>query len=385
MPDLLQHYQTSASSKAGEAHCLPFEVYRNPAIWQEEARRIFHNDWVFICCEQELKEAGSYYAFELAGESLAIIRQDDNSLVALSNVCRHRGTPLLETGFGTTEKLIVCPYHAWAYEKNGDLKAIPLAGKNGPDKKEHCLPVFRLESWHGLLFINLNSEAEPLMQRLDGIDDYLSGFDLAEFKAGNTGAEEYWQSNWKLAMENAMESYHLFKVHKETLETTTPTRGAFYLAGSSEWSLTAGKINQPQSKLMKWLSGDYPEMYNHYVLVSLPPSFVGILTYYGFDWIQVLPINENESFIRSGGIAKSTWGYNDKKTQEFTDAFFAEDKAICERVQRGMNSTHTQGGKLVDMERILVDFHQYLASRLFNSEPDTFYQSDNADMFLNPK
>ena len=378
----LEAYRTIAAASLEDAHSLPFGAYSDASIWQLEADKVFRNEWIFVCSQQQLPNDGDFFAFQLAGEALVIIRGKDGQLRALSNICRHRGTPLLPEGFGNVEKYVVCPYHGWAYEQNGDLKAVPMAGKTKVDKKKHCLPEFVLESWHGLLFVNLSADPEPLVQRLQGIDEFIAGFDIDRFVQGHKGAKEVWAANWKLAMENAMESYHLYKVHEQTLETTTPTRDAYYIAGCSEWTLTGGKMKQSQSKLMKWLSGEYPEMYDHYVLISLPPSFVGILTYESFDWIQILPINEKKSVIYSGGIAESLKGYDNRYVKEFTEAFFAEDKEICERVQQGMESTLSSGGKLVEMERIVVDFHQYLATRLFSSQPDDFYQAEEASLFL---
>ena len=67
-------------------------------------------------------------AMDLAGEAIAVVRTSKGELVALSNICRHRGTPLLDEGFGMIEKNIICPYHAWTYSHEGDLKAIPFSG-----------------------------------------------------------------------------------------------------------------------------------------------------------------------------------------------------------------------------------------------------------------
>ena len=375
-----QLYQEKASASLGQAECLPFAAYSDRTIWQKEAQQIFRNDWVFACCEQELANPGDYFAFQLAGEALVIIRGKNGALKALSNVCRHRGTPLLDAGFGNVKKLVICPYHGWAYDDEGALKAAPLVGKVSLDKKQHCLPRFQLESWNGLVFINISEHPTPFQERIVGFEQYMGYFDFSEFKTVYLGNREIWNANWKLAMENAMESYHLFKVHAETLETVTPTRDAFYVAGHSEWSLTAGKMEDASNTLIKWLVGKTPEVYNHYVLVSIPPSFVGILTYDSFDWLQVLPIDEQRCEIRSGGIARSASGYKDKAQKNFTDAFFAEDKEICERVQTGMTSQLTRGGKLVEMERVVVDFHQYLSNRLFQTPTDSFYESEEANL-----
>lgn len=379
--DLLAQYQHTASAGIDDAVSLPFATYIDPGIYALEKDAIFRNEWVFICTEQELSATGDYFTFELVGEKLAVLRGKDKSLRALSNICRHRGTPLLNDGFGNLSTSIVCPYHGWAYDDEGSLKAAPMTGNITVDKERHCLPQFALESWHGLLFINLADEPSSFAERMQGIDDYLVNFDLSTFTYAHQGEVEYWESNWKLAIENAMESYHLFKVHKNTLEPVTPTKNAYYLAGSSEWTITGGELVDNSNKFMKFLRGNYPEAFKHCLVISLPPSFVGVLTYDSFSWIQVLPLDAGHSRIRSGAISPHKPGYEDKKSAQLTADFFAEDKAICERVHSGMGGTLSQGGKLVELERVVVDFHQFLASRLFGSPVDDFFFTSMSDVF----
>ena len=381
--ELIHTYEQTAQAPIEDAHSLPFGVYSDQKVHQLETEHVFGNEWIFIVSEQELYKAGDYFAFTLANEPLVIIRGKDEEMRALSNLCRHRGTPLLNEGYGNVTNSIICPYHAWAYSDDGTLKAAPLPGDVSINKEDHCLPRFHLESWHGLLFLHLGENPTPLMARLKGLDDYLGYFNLASFKYGyRSSGIERWHSNWKLALENAMESYHLFKVHQDTLETVTPTRQAFYIAGCSEWALTGGKMKDTSSKLMKWFSGSYPEVFENYVLISLPPSFVGILTHESLAWIQVLPVDADNCIVRSAGISHQKTRWEDKSEKSFVEAFFAEDKAICERVQMGMSSTLAQGGKLVTMERIIADFHQFLGSRLFNTPVSEFYEAPDAQIFL---
>ena len=382
MTTLPHAYAASASQSLSEAESLPFEVYHDQEIHTLEMDHIFRGDWVFVCAEQLLPNPGDYFALTLAGEAIAIIHGTDGEIRALSNICRHRGTPLLDEGYGRVEKHITCPYHAWVYDQTGKFKGAPFTRNHKPDRNEHCLPSFHLESWHGLLFINLSETPEPLSQRLAGIDDYLHLFEPRSFTHGVKSGGEEWKANWKLAVENAIESYHLFKVHEETLETITPSKAAYYVAGSSEWTLTGGKMEDTRSKLEKWLTGKTPEAYGHYLLLFLPPNFIGILTYGSLQWIAILPKGPEECQIMAGGISNEP-GDDDPASAEFTAAFLAEDKWICERVQRGMHSKGTQGGKLVDMEQSLIDFRQYLASRLFGAEPIPFESSSEAALFLN--
>ncbi|MCF2855954.1 aromatic ring-hydroxylating dioxygenase subunit alpha [Pseudoalteromonas sp. SMS1] len=380
---LMAEYANVAQAPIEEAYSLPFAVYKDEDIHDLEMEKIFKNEWVFIVSEQEINHTGDYFAFTLAGEPIVILRGQDGAVRALSNVCRHRGTMLLDEGFGNVEKNIVCPYHAWTYSDEGTFKGAPFTGNVNIDKQAHCLLQFHLESWHGMLFIHLGEPTNSLLNRLEGIDDYIHHFELAKFEHGYRSDKlEHWDANWKLAMENAMESYHLFKVHKATLETVTPTRQAFDIAGYAEWALTGGEMKDTSSSLTKWFRGSYPKVFDNYVLISIPPSFVGILTSESLSWIQVLPVDSERCIVRSAGISNVKVSTEDKAEKAFVDAFFAEDKAICERVQRGMASTRARGGKLVTMEKVVVDFHQFLANRLFNTPISDFYEAPKAQLFL---
>ena len=360
-----------ASQPLEAASSLPFEVYSDPAILVEEARQIFHKEWVFVCMAPELPNPGDYFALHLAGEPIAIVRGDDGELRALSNVCRHRGTRLLDNGLGSVDKYIVCPYHAWAFSKQGELKAVPHNKVIAVDADSHALPEFKLAVWHGLVFVNLDVEASPLESRLGDIDRYLQAYEPETFSAVSQGEIETWTTNWKLAMENAMESYHLFKVHEQTLEVFSPTRDAYYIAGSSEWSLTGGLTQRKKGLLEKMFS---EEIHDHYVLVSLPPSFVGVLSYGSFGWLSAHPISEDETMIRSGSISLPSMAKYNQGSDDFTKAFFAEDKEICERVHQGMRAQFGRGRKLTDMERVVVDFHQFWATRLGSTSPTEFFE-----------
>ncbi|MFT4929264.1 MAG: nitrite reductase/ring-hydroxylating ferredoxin subunit [Phenylobacterium sp.] len=124
MTKLLNDYQQQAMASLQQASALPFAVYHDPAVYQLEADKIFRHDWVFVCAEQAMAKPGDYYAFSLAGEAIVLIRAQDGQLRALSNNCRHRGTPLLDEGFGQVDKHISCPYHAWAYDHTGAMEII---------------------------------------------------------------------------------------------------------------------------------------------------------------------------------------------------------------------------------------------------------------------
>jgi len=376
---LIEQYQTSARSSVGDAQSLPFAVYTDQAIAEIERERIFGSSWVFACAEANISKPGDYYAINVFGESIALIRGKDQIVRAISNICRHRGTPILNEGFGNV-KTLVCPYHAWTYNHEGQLMGAPFSDSAEIDKTSLCLPTFYTEIWRGLVFVSFEEQPSPVNARLQGLNNILDLVGADQFFNVGVGSVDHWNTNWKLAMENAMESYHLFKVHSETLETVTPTKQSFYLEGTNNWSLTAGRMNGLDGALSKWLAGDKHELYSHYFLIMLPPNFVGILTCESFDWISVIPSVDGGCVVQSESLAKSKLDSN-TQTHAFVDQFFAEDKEICERVYRGMTSRRSSGGPLLEVERIVVDFHRYLARQLFAIDCKTEYRSDSMNKF----
>lgn len=377
---LLAQYQSLTQADVAHAVSLPFAVYHNADVFELEMNRVFHDEWLFVCAQSQVNEVGDYFALSLAGESVALIRGKDNQLRLLSNNCRHRGTPLLDNGFGNLSKNIVCPYHAWTYDDQGQFKGAPFTGEVNIDKQAHCLARFSVACWQGLVFVHLGDKPKSLDQRLTGLDSVLGIYQNESMQHFHQGESQRWHCNWKLAVENAIESYHLFKVHGQTLELYTPTKQSFYVTGGSRYTVTGGRYKSTSNKLMKWLSGGYPEAYDHYLLVFLPPEFIGIIAYGSFNWINILPDGPEHCRIDSGGLFAKT-GQSDRHEQQFTQAFMDEDKLICERVQQGMTSRFGRGGKLVSMEQPLVDFRHFLAQKLFDFKTPAHQTTEQAKMF----
>ncbi len=355
-----------------EARALPFAAYRDEALFALEMERIYRGDWVAVCAEAALKEPGACLALDVGGEPVALVRGGEGALRALSNVCRHRGTPLLNPGAGRVEGgRIACPYHAWVYSDSGAFHGAPFSRGAAIDAAAHSLPSFHVEVWMGVVFVCLAQNPQPLSERLAGIAPHLAEFTMQSFtEAAPLTEPEVWDANWKLIVENGIESYHLFQVHANTLEKVTPTKDAYYLEGSSAWTLTGGKIVQDTSggflgKLLASLFESGEPGGDHYVLVSIPPSFVGVATKESWDWLAAHPLSPTSTRVFTGSLTKQKLDVITKwAAGGFVSAFLEEDRVICERVQTGMAARASNGGRLVPLERVVVDFHHYLGSRL---------------------
>jgi len=181
-------------------------------------------------------------------------------------------------------------------------------------------------------------------------------------------------------MFNAMESYHLFHVHPDTLEPYTPTKDAYYLAGSARSTATANPGTDGSLS----------------VLVSLPPNFVGVVSTAGLIWLAVDTVATDRCIIRTGGAFTATppapdAGRLKKLVAGAASAaygmtlpdFLPEDKAICERGQRGAGGDFVPG-QLLEVERVVIDFGHYLAWRLHGVAPPAVFTNPDAPSPRNP-
>ena len=267
---------------------LPNVAYRDPELLAAEMTWIWHGDWVFVTTEDALAARGDQLPVVIGNQPVLLVRNQEGELAAFSNLCSHRGTLLIDRPTNATR--IQCPYHGWTYTDAGELLAVPFATSEAIDKAAHCLPAYRIESWHGLIFVSLNPDVEPLVERFAVVEPHVAarGMDWLHHRADQQDVH-VWDCNWKLAIINAMESYHLFKVHRTTLEPYTPTKGAYYIAGSARGTATGGRVK-----------GD-----DDYLLVSLPPAFVGVFSGGSFYWQSVRPIDVGRCAVRTGGAFAS--------------------------------------------------------------------------------
>ena len=145
-----------------QGYTLPATAYTSPEIYEREMREVFMRAWNFVCHVSDVAEPGRYWTTSIAGEPVVVIRDDDGTLRALSNVCRHRAS-LIVRGEGTCPKVLRCPYHGWTYRKDGQLAAVPEArGFPDLDREAVRLPSFRVGELCGLVFVCLSDDTEPL-------------------------------------------------------------------------------------------------------------------------------------------------------------------------------------------------------------------------------
>ena len=141
---------------------LPARAYTSPEVYEAEMREVFLKSWNFACHVSDVAEPGRFWTTTIAGEPIAVLRDKDGQLRALSNVCRHRAARILD-GQGSCPKVLRCPYHGWTYRQDGQLAAVPEArGFDNLDRESVRLPAFRVGELSGMVFVCMSEDTEPL-------------------------------------------------------------------------------------------------------------------------------------------------------------------------------------------------------------------------------
>ena len=232
--ELINAVERNANLPDELAEATPPQVYASPDFLELELDEIFNHEWLCVGRVDEFKNPGDYRTTTIGRDSVIILRDHDGVLRAMSNICRHRMTTLLK-GSGTLKSRIVCPYHAWTYSLDGQLIGAAYMRDNF-DKKKVCLPQFQIEVWAGWIYVSLDPNAEPLAPRLQPLSERCANYQMSEYTT-LFRADEIWDTNWKILVQNFMEGYHLFVVHAKTVEVSMPTKLSNALYGKPGFCL----------------------------------------------------------------------------------------------------------------------------------------------------
>ncbi len=227
---MITAFRKTAETFAAGAKTLEQKYFVSPAIFAEEQQKIFSRQWVLVGHQSRIAQGGDYFTAEIAGESLIIVRDKRDAIRGFYNVCRHRGSRLIENRNGRYQG-IQCPYHAWTYALDGRLLGAPhMDDVPGFEKVDYSLHPVSLALWEGFIFVNLADSGSRLRSEATARQapgDFIS---LERWFAPLAGKFSRWnlpalrsakqieydvRANWKLIFENYSECYHCLGVHPE--------------------------------------------------------------------------------------------------------------------------------------------------------------------------
>ena len=360
---------------------LPGDLYTDERLFNDEMTAIFQRQWLYAGHVSQLPNAGDYLTVEVGAESAIVVRDADGAINGLLNVCRHRGSRLVDQPCGTTHRF-VCPYHQWAYRFDGSLAGAPRM-PDGFDKTQFPLKQVHTEVWNGLVFVNFSSgPVEDLPALLQESADLMAPFDIGAAKIAHTEVYDV-HANWKLVWENSQECYHCNANHPEfirsfdmssfmsegqiSLLTFTGDRrmqcGVFPLRdGASSLTMTG----EPASdrRLGEFSTGREP----YTAAAHLKPGFASVFSPdYGIVFTDV-PVAVDRTQVRVQWLvhpdAEAGVDYDTENLKRVWDQTNLQDWVLCESVQRGVASQSFEPGPLSLDESSVAGFYHCYASMM---------------------
>lgn len=211
-PDVMR----SESPAAGQEDTdVPIDRYISQAWHDREVEQVWRKTWQLAARVEELPEVGDQIVYDIADDSLIIVRTAPDTIKAYVNSCLHRGT-MLRTEAGNARQ-IRCPFHGWTWTLDGKLNIVPGQWDFPHVQKDSmCLPEAQVGIWGGFVFINFDASAEPLESYLEILPAHFDGFALENrYKAAHVA--KVMPCNWKLALEAFIEAYHVPSAHPQVL------------------------------------------------------------------------------------------------------------------------------------------------------------------------
>ena len=362
---------------------LPNPLYTSREKFLEERERVFAPMWVCVGFASDVPNSGDVKPLEFMELPLLLVRTEDHALRVFHNVCRHRGHVLVSAP-GTLKNSIRCPYHSWTYSLEGSLTRTPHIGGYGIhevenfDRSRFGLRSIRSTVWHDLIFINLDGAAPafeefiaPLARRWAPLWGD-SGASLLRLPTSHANIRLDLKANWKLAVENYLEAYHLPTVHPELNRVSPLADHEIHLdetfAGqlSHCYSLGVGRGQHlpvfPEWPQEIYSEAEYPALFPNTLLgLQADHLFVMVIIPEAFDQTR----EETRLYCVGDESLEPRYQELRERQHQFWSEVFAEDIGVVLGMQAGRASSGFDGGVLTPlMETATARFHQWVGERM---------------------
>lgn len=353
------------------AWTLPPAAYTDPSVWDTEVASIYRRDWICVARSSQIAQPGDYVAVDLVDQPVLVIRDDDGSVRAMSNVCLHRSMPLA-SGSGST-RWIVCAYHQWSYSRDGSLHTAPMMeGADGFDIDRCRLPQLAVEEWEGFVFVSMDDDPTPLAPQLEPLTDTLEQYALGELVVADTiEFDSPW--NWKLLVENFMEAYHHIGPHRDTFQQSNPAKQSFVIDNrGGPWSLLhmPGVTDLDESSGLPFLSGLDRDRRADLLAVCVYPTLLFAVSGTLGVWYEIVAHAHDRMTLRIHLLLEpEVAGDSDvvaavPEIREGLSWIHGEDIPVNEGPWRGLHAPLAAQGRLSPYEAAIWQFNQYWLARI---------------------
>ncbi|MGA5480936.1 aromatic ring-hydroxylating oxygenase subunit alpha [Pseudomonas siliginis] len=359
-------------------HSLPGALYRSEDVYRQDLEQIWHRDWIFAGHTFEITKPGQYFTLQIGDYPVAVVRGKDGEVRAFHNACRHRGAKICEADHGKVAKM-VCPYHKWTYELDGNLL---FAGNMGQDfdKAQYNLKSVHCEIVDTYIYVCVAAKAPDFEGFRKAVSPFIAPHFLENCKvAFESNIVE--KGNWKLVFENNRECYHCDGSHPELLHSFVDNLSVGGISGEDDPELSAywakcEKAGLP-SRLVMDINGQFrmtriplSSGAVSYTMDGKPAvngrldktseADIGALLYFHYPstWnhflgdhalsFRVLPISATETLVTTKWLVPDTAVEGvDYDIERLTKVWIAtndQDRTLVEGTQRGVTSPSYEPG-----------------------------------------
>jgi len=368
------------------ANGLPNECYTNQDYLAHEKEKIFYNKWTAIGVGSSIPKIGDAKHCNLLGIPLILIRDKNMDVRVFHNVCSHRGFKLLDKAC-TLKNVIRCPYHSWAYDFNGQLVATPhIGGLNNHqstnfNKTKSNLKEVKTKLWMDIVFVNINSNELDFDQYIKPLEKRWSKFINKDDQKLIVKSDDYGyfslevKTNWKFAIENYCESYHLPTIHPE-LNKISNINDHYHIQGLP--NRFAGQGSKKYDQIVKGnkIFDTFPNweksmLKNSEYIALFPNVMIGLhVDHFYVFWLEPLAMNKTKEHMQMYYVGEESANGEQlkemrKQNLKFWKDVMLEDINAVEGMQEGRNSPVYNGGNFSPiMDQPTHQFHKWVAQNL---------------------
>lgn len=348
---------------------IPADHYWREDVLEQEIDCIFRPSWLCVGFTDQLANNRDFVTAEVGSEAI-VVQNFGGELKAFRNVCSHRFSRIQAEPCGN--RPLTCPYHGWSYDAEGVPLGIPMNtkifGLDAADRAALALDAYAVDTVGHFVFVRMSADGPTLRDYLGDVCGELEHVsqictERFEYVAFDVAA------NWKLAMENGVEGYHLPWVHKSSFATVLSTDITMSIYGphcTHEGVLTdhSRKWWTGAAKAAKLITSD---RWSGYVSFMIFPNIVTTFSHGAFFTFQTLtPVSAQTLRIQSSGwLAAGSGGVRGTvidQLKAFSQQVRDEDRTICEIAQRGVRAASPSRRPILgDMENRIVHFQRACA------------------------
>ncbi len=358
------------------ANGLPNAHYIDPNTFLEERDALLFSQWAGLAVAADVPEAGDAVPIDFLGMPLLLVRDRENQVRVFQNTCRHRGMILVEEP-RKIEGAIRCPYHSWCYGTDGRLVSTPHVGGPGqnthPDVKRSELGLTEIRShiWRDVIWVNIHGNAPEFEVAMADVIERWAEFDKPLYHGG---ADSKFQlkvkTNWKLAVENYCESYHLPWVHPG-LNSYSRLEDHYNIESYGNYSGQGSLVYRQLKDANGATFPDFPELDSKWdtsaeYIAAYPNVLLGVHRDHAFA-IVLVPQSTDETIenIHLYYAQPDTDPQMRAENTHLWKTVFEEDIFVVEGMQRGRHAVTFDGGRFSPaMDGPTHCFHDWVASQV---------------------